>query len=185
MTISTEAPTAMGKTGIAALLLLVLATAPAWAHRINLFATAEGDRIKGVVTFGGGGKGAGLTVRAKGPDGALLGEAATGPDGGFSLPVGSRMDHLLTVDLDDGHAATFVVKAEEFPVTLPAGDAARIPPGAGDLELAVARQIAPLRAQIAAYEERIRWHDVLGGIGYILGLAGIAFFLLGRRAPRP
>lgn len=53
---------------------------------------------------------------------------------------------------------------------------------------AVREQVQPLREQIEGYEERRRLHDILGGIGYIVGVAGIAFYFLGvsrRRARGP
>jgi nickel transport protein len=42
--------------------------------------------------------------------------------------------------------------------------------------LAVARQIGPLRQELAASRERLRLQDVLGGIGYIIGLAGLTLW---------
>lgn len=49
---------------------------------------------------------------------------------------------------------------------------------------AVASQVNPLREQIAAYEDRLRLHDILGGIGWIVGVAGLGFFLLARKETR-
>jgi len=49
------------------------------------------------------------------------------------------------------------------------------------IEQAVHRQIAPLARKIEQMEERLRWSDVLGGIGYIVGLTGMGFYLLGMR----
>lgn len=49
------------------------------------------------------------------------------------------------------------------------------------IDQSIARQIRPLREQLDAYQEKIWWHDVLGGIGYILGLGGLAFGLSERR----
>ena len=37
----------------------------------------------------------------------------------------------------------------------------------------------PLREQLDQYEEKTRLHDVIGGLGYIVGLMGIAFYLKG------
>lgn len=48
-------------------------------------------------------------------------------------------------------------------------------------EQAVARQIRPLREQIIAYQEQVRLRDVIGGLGYIIGLAGIAAWWQKRR----
>lgn len=175
-----------------ALALGLMAAWPVQAHRMNLFALAEGPEIRGTLTFSGGGRGAGLPVRIEGPDGGLLAEVRTAGDGTFRFTATRRQDHRLSADSGDGHAAHFLVKAEELPASLPAGQGAPPVPAAepapaapsSDLEAAIARQIAPLRLQIEAYEQRIRWHDALGGIGYILGLAGITFFFLGRK-PRP
>jgi nickel transport protein len=50
------------------------------------------------------------------------------------------------------------------------------------VEDAVARQVGPLREQLQAYEDKVRLHDVLGGIGYILGLAGLALWWRSRNA---
>lgn len=53
------------------------------------------------------------------------------------------------------------------------------------IEEAVHRQIQPLARKIEQMEDRIRWSDVLGGIGYILGLTGMGFYLLGMRRSGP
>jgi nickel transport protein len=48
------------------------------------------------------------------------------------------------------------------------------------------RQIEAMRVQIDQSEHRLRLHDLLGGIGYILGLAGLGFYLKTRpRNPTP
>lgn len=49
-----------------------------------------------------------------------------------------------------------------------------------ELELAVARQIAPLREELAAERDARRLQDILGGLGYICGLFGLAFWWKGR-----
>jgi nickel transport protein len=46
---------------------------------------------------------------------------------------------------------------------------------------AVSKQIRPLREQLEGYEEKIRLHDILGGIGYIIGLMGLGYFLGARK----
>ena len=74
------------------------------------------------------------------------------------------------------------------PTEEPMDDGTLEPPSAGtaagSLEEKVdnlTRQITELRKQINRYEERKRFHDVLGGIGYIVGLSGLAFYFLGVR----
>jgi nickel transport protein len=40
----------------------------------------------------------------------------------------------------------------------------------------VAREVNPLREQLDAFQESVGWRDVMGGLGYIFGLAGVAYF---------
>ena len=42
-------------------------------------------------------------------------------------------------------------------------------------------EVAALRRQLAAYEQTTRVRDVLGGLGFLAGIAGAAFYFLGRR----
>jgi nickel transport protein len=49
---------------------------------------------------------------------------------------------------------------------------------------AVARQLRPLREQINDYEDQIRLRDIVGGIGYIIGIAGLTVALRNRRRER-
>lgn len=190
-----------------ALLLTAAAASPALAHKIKIFATAEGTTITGYVYFPGGSRPAGAPVTVTGPDGSVLAEMTTDADGAFRYEAVRRMDHTFTVDTGDGHRGSFLVRAAQLPRSLP-GDAA---PGAiaGDftaggggaaagaaggalaafdaemledtIARAVAREVNPLREQLEAYEEKVRLHDILGGLGWIAGLTGIAFYILARR----
>ena len=45
----------------------------------------------------------------------------------------------------------------------------------------MARQLAGLRADLDRYKNELRLRDVLGGVGYILGIMGIVFYFLGVR----
>lgn len=169
--------------GFSAFLGLWLLAAPAQAHKLKVFASAEGGDIVGSAYFAGGDKAVGLPGRILGADGSLVATFATGPDGTFRQGVAARMDHTVAVESDDGHAAQFTIPAAEFPSTLPEGKMAAAPAGdTAALEAAIARQIRPLREQLDAYEERIRLHDLMGGIGTIFGLFGCWAWLRSRRA---
>lgn len=171
--------------------VLLLWAAPAQAHKLRLFVTVEGTALVGSAYFSGGGKAMGGAGMAQAPDGSVLERFATAEDGSFRLTARARMDHILSVDSGDGHVATVVVAAEELPASLPMGPASRgrdaaapdLPPGTGmeAVEAAVARQIRPLRQQLDAYEDKVRLHDVLGGIGTIFGVFGIAAWIAARR----
>ncbi|CAA7626169.1 conserved exported hypothetical protein [Candidatus Terasakiella magnetica] len=172
---------------------LLLAAAPAQAHKLKVFATAEGAWISGTAYFSGGAKAMGIDGTVQAPDGMVLGTLKTDAGGGFGYEARTRMDHTLILDGGDGHAARAVIAAAELPASLPEGMAgAVLPPPARPvaagadidtdaIEAAVARQIRPLRQQLDAYEERVRLHDLLGGVGVIFGIFGLAAWLSARR----
>lgn len=177
---------------IAAVLVLVAAS-PALAHKMKVFASATGAAISGYVYFNGDSRAIATKVSVVGADGSTVFEGLTDDTGQFSFPATRRMDHVISVDGNDGHVASFTITAAELPDTLPAAasasvvtptraapvEAASVEVASGDLrsfiDQSIARQIRPLREQIDAYQEKIWWHDVIGGIGYIAGLAGLAF----------
>jgi nickel transport protein len=195
---------------------LLLFVPPAAAHKVKLFATAEGPDIHGYAYYTTGGVPKDATVQVQDRDGNLLAEVTTGAEGQFTFTATERRDYQFALELADGHRASFTVTAAELPDSLPAADTqpARQPPtdhtptpasprppeeaaaaaqqilvdNTAPVEIAVEEierlveqavnnQIRPLREQLEHYEEKIRLHDILGGIGYILGLMGLwAFF---------
>ena len=125
--------------------------------------------------------------------------------GNFDYRVERRMTYRVVADSLDGHQAVWTLQADEFSPSLPAAEEAerrdaaagtqtRPPPataeGAGvstrslteaELERTVARQIRPLREALRDHDEQVRLRDILGGIGYIVGLAGLGLWWSRRR----
>lgn len=50
--------------------------------------------------------------------------------------------------------------------------------------LPLTKQLSQLRAQLDQQQERKRFQDILGGVGYLVGLAGIASYMAARRKER-
>lgn len=177
------------------LIVMICFSQSLWAHGLNLFVAAEGDLIRGRVSFGDGHGADGAVIKISDEDGHPVAEISPDHDGSFTYKAVTREDHLVTADSRDGHVIKRWVKAEMLsdhlhePETEPhdhehASDQHMI----GDEEMAafrleqvVARQITPLREEIAAYQAQVRLRDILGGLGYIVGLAGLALWLKGRR----
>jgi nickel transport protein len=67
------------------------------------------------------------------------------------------------------------------PVPRPALDSVLDPALAAAIESAVARQVRPLREELAEARARARMQDVIGGIGYIVGVAGLVLWWTARR----
>lgn len=162
----------------AAAQILFLALAfPAEAHKLKVFATAEGAAIIGSAYFAGGGKAMGAEGSLQAPDGTQEARFTTAEDGSFRVQARAGADHTIVVDAGDGHVARFEMRAEDG---APAPSAAPAP-GLDAVEAAVARQIRPLREQLDAYEDRVRLHDLMGGIGTIFGLFGVFAWISSRR----
>jgi len=174
----------------------------AFAHKIHVFATADGAEISGSVYFSGGGEAAGVAVEVLGPEGAPLGRVTTDGDGEFTWRAAFRADHTFSAETPDGHGASYTVSAAELPDSLPpfAGgssvsvEAAPVQEAAsaaaasdGDLAARIellGKQVREMRRQLDRFQERRSLQDILGGVGYIIGVAGVAFYLAARRESR-
>jgi nickel transport protein len=196
---------------------VLLASAPALAHKLNLFAAADGRRIEGEVYFAGGGKAADVSVLVQSTAGKTLAELRSGADGSFAYDAEAPMAYLIVAETPDGHRAQWRIGAAELAGAFaPTGDGgaagssvaaeaadtgessidppparqtgtnasegALDPAMAAAIERAVARQVRPLREEALAAREAVQFRDVLGGIGYILGLAGLGLWWRCRRA---
>lgn len=184
------------------LLALSLAGRPVLAHQIQVFAFADGDRIEGSAYFVGGGAAPGVVVRVLDAQGRSLAEPVPDSEGGFSYRAEAPVDHLVVAETGDGHRAEWRVSAAElapgFPGVLaegmePASPGAELAPKDAPvdpelvalIEQAVARQVRPLRQELLAAQGQARLRDILGGIGYILGLAGLLAWWRSRRSRGP
>lgn len=173
-----------------AVMLMCLCAGGAWGHGVELFALVDGTQITGNFRYPDGTPIADARIRAFDPNGALLAEATTDAEGHFALPVTRHCDHELIGDAGEGHRGAFTVAASELPLE-PAAEVGETGSGAAApadldarIERAVARQVAPLRQQLFDYEHAIRLRDLVGGIGYVFGVAGIVV-LVNHRGKRP
>jgi nickel transport protein len=190
---------------------LLVSPEPARAHKMYIFARFQAETIRGNVYFRGNTPAGGVTVEAFDPAGQKVGQTQTDEQGEFTLPIRPNGELRLIATTADGHAAepfTLAVGegAEEFPLVVPGpGEPQPGPSGSetpqspqhrpaatperkaleATIEAAVSRQVSPLRKQIAQFkremQDQITFRDYVGGIGYILGLTGLAFYFLGVR----
>jgi len=183
------------------LLFAQLLASPALAHRVNVFAVAENGVLVGEGYFSGGGKAMDSLVEVLDPSGAVLAQGRTGADGSFSIPLPAAFAPPLRVVLKagEGHQGDYTLTAQDLGQPAPASPAAApsgppvsapVPPMddarlSALVERAVARavpgiveeKLAPLRLQLARMAEQdqsARLRDIVGGLGWIIGLVGIA-----------
>ena len=173
------------------------------AHRLNLWGQVEQDgTVNGRAYLSGGGEAKNTEVQVFGPAGQRLGQATTDSLGRFVFQAAYRCDHEFVVDTGDGHRATFRIEAAQFPDNLPLtptasaaehrNDQAAGSTGGATVQLSeaemtelveriVQKHVSPLRQQVQSCHDEVRLHDVLGGIGYIIGVTGLSFYFLAYR----
>ncbi len=143
--------------------LLLCAALPAAAHGLYVSAHAEGGEVVGQAEYSDRSPAAGLFVEVLEATGSgVLAEGVSGDDGRFRIAVPERTAYRVAVEGDEGHRAE--------------ASAVRVVAGATDADA-----LRLLREDIARLENRIRLQDILGGIGYIVGLAGLAAWFMARR----
>lgn len=205
-------------------LTAVMPTDSAFAHRLNISAWLDNDKI--IVESSSGPKepavNAEVVVYDKDTQKELV-KGKTGPDGRFvfAVPNVVREGHGLTIAVNagQGHQGSWSMSASELyaAASLTAGfDQARLeedarnkgagqapasalasqniamPGSAGNMpdkdELkgiihdALEVQLAPIRQQIAAQKSGgISLVEIIGGLGWIMGLVGVALFFMAKR----
>ncbi|MBU4565970.1 MAG: hypothetical protein KMY53_01000 [Desulfarculus sp.] len=187
----------------AVLFALILALAgAAQAHRISVYAYVEDGQIKGEGYMPGGGKVSNQQVQVLDAGGKVLAEAKTSPEGAFSLPLPQAKPPLtLVLSAGAGHRATYKLSAADLGVAATAAKAApasAAPTAAKPVAQAVAagqdlgpqikkaveQAVAPLRAQLAEMALRsneVSLKDIVGGLGWIVGLLGLAAYMKARK----
>jgi nickel transport protein len=186
------------------LLLLTVLAAPAQAHRVNVFAWVEGGTVYGEAAFSGGKPAVNSLVAVlDAATGEELLSLSTDAEGKFSFPVPKAAkergsDLKIALQAGMGHADMWVVKAAEFGAARPEG-ASKSPTITADSAKAAKAisqaQLDELSASVRALERQVGemaqilarqsdagpgLREILGGIGYILGLIGVAAYVRSR-----
>ncbi|MBO9409205.1 cobalt ABC transporter permease [Shimia sp. R9_1] len=181
--------------------VLVLSPLPALAHKVIAGVFPSGDAIEGELGFSNGDMAEDQEVVVTGPDGTELGRTMTDADGFFVFTPSSPVAHTFFADLGAGHIAEVTMPTEEVAEIL--GVAAEIvdpAPAAlsgsnisgvtvaslseeerAAIAQTVRDEMRPLRREIAAYREHNDFQSILGGIGYIVGLFGLGFYIAARK----
>ena len=120
----------LGKSAL--LFCLLLLPVSVFAHKVNIFASAEGNVITGYVYYTGGGNPKQATLVVEDQQGNRLGEVETDENGEFSFSAETRQNHLFILELADGHRASFTVKAEELPESLATAESSALQPRSAD-----------------------------------------------------
>ncbi len=184
------------------MLLMGLLPLPASAHKMNVFAWAGDELIYGEAKFSGGRAAKDITIKVEdAQSGTGLLTTRTDGQGKFQFPppeqaVRKQLDLLIIADAEDGHRAEWPLPAEEYLVasaeaeqSAASSDSTRpVTAGLDEAQIRrivqdeVNRQLAHVRQALAEERGRkIAPQDILGGIGCIIGLAGLFAWLRSRK----
>lgn len=199
------------RTLIVSLLMGLYMTTPCFAHKVRIFAWEEDGRILTESKFSGGRPAKQVAITVIDSDsGEQLLSGSTDDAGNFAfqLPSSTAQSLEIIVDGGDGHKNSWVheISPRQPPQSqVVAANIAEDPPnsppslptdtpGQGSLTREEAEKIftsvleaklAPIRKTLAENAEKgTTLQDILGGIGYILGIAGIASYIQSRKNNR-
>lgn len=194
----------------------LLLTQYAFAHRVNVFAWAEGDTVFVESKFAAGRKVNGGKIIVVDSKGVELLTGKTNAEGEFSFKIPQKTDLKIILEAGMGHRAEWTIPVSEMESAAPAADkpaaktsddresaadgekrpdeqsAAATPvlntgPSLTEIQAAVEKaldqKLRPLFKMMAESTQKgptIR--DIFGGIGYIIGLVGIAAYFRYRKS---
>jgi nickel transport protein len=157
-----------------------------------------GDKIRGSAYFSKGVKAKNLKVAIFTEDGTAAGETYTDVNGEFSFLPTLKTGYRLEISAPDGHKAEYFIARPALSGTLPKPDQSlpgQQPAVPADqdqsaangrlseqkLAAEISRQLFPLQQQLDELRHQTGFRDLIGGIGYIVGIAGLIAFYLARK----
>lgn len=179
------------------------------AHGVFIYAWAEGGNICTESYFSEDDKVRGGTVTMRNAAGEILGETPTDEAGRACFPAPETATALrFVVDAGQGHRAEYAMPEAEVAAAsaartaqsapaASAGDAARVKPGAPAASAPALDEVRlrelireELQAQLAPFGQRLAqatapkkpgFREIVGGLGWIAGLAALGHFAMSRR----
>jgi len=200
----------MGRVSVSALaMILSIVSTPAVAHRLNIFVYPEGDRINLESYFSGGAPCQDSQVKVLNKEGEVVADGKTDTEGKWSFNPGSSTGLKVVVEAGEGHRAEYRLTADDYPEGLAENLAeeatasapvaaetgtetfpAQTAPGGAALsatevehivDKVLERKLAPIRRSMAkAAIHEPGFTEILGGIGYIIGLFGLGAYFMAR-----
>jgi len=184
------------------IMVYIAGTGSVWAHRVILFAWVEGDRVFTESKFSGGKRVKQGDVIVYDSEGNQLLEGKTDDKGEFSFGVPKKTSLKIVLIAGMGHRGEWTIPVSELedvagPQTkiTPSQKAVRKKTGKQPeishlssneirltVEEAIDKRLKPvMKILVELRENRPTFRDIFGGIGYILGLLGVAAYFNYRR----
>jgi nickel transport protein len=165
----------------------------ALAHKLNLFAFAEGDAVSVEGYFADGKKAQNSAVKVLDSSGKVLVEGVTDDQGKYSFKIPQKTDLKIVLNAGMGHQGEFAMSAAELGDRSAAASESAVvettataPVASSELEAtvhrAVSEAIKPLVRELTESQQKASISEMVGAIGYIFGLLGLFAFYKARQA---
>ncbi len=164
----------------------------AQAHKIHVFAWISGDTVTVESNFSGNRPLINSNVTVKNNTSGVILLQGIGNEKGiftFAVPAKAReeaTDLLIVVSGSEGHQSEWLIPAKDYlsdtnpsvpesPAALNTAELKQM------LEELLDQKLAPIKRSLAeSKQEKPDFQDIMGGIGYLLGLAGLVAWLRNR-----
>ncbi|MBQ7608395.1 MAG: hypothetical protein IJU76_10570 [Desulfovibrionaceae bacterium] len=166
------------------LLLALLISQPAQAHRLNIFAQVANDMVVVTTNFGKDRPARNVPVSVRIQDTVVL-SGTTDSSGSFAFPwknLDTSQTLSITANAGEGHIANWTLEPSDFPKEGAKSDDLR-----SIIREEISQAILPLRQELAASTAGPSLKDILGGLGWIVGVTCLLYALQTKRrqTPRP
>ncbi len=186
-------------TAFLTIFILFCCVSPVYAHKVYLFAWTEGDTIYTESYFSGDRKVQDGTVKVFNMEGKELLNGKTNDKGEFSFKIPEIADLKIVLESSMGHGAEYLFKKSEFSAgQAPAAQKVSISDEQEKASVQIASDNNQLRKEIdAALDEKLKpvirelaklredkkpgVTEIIGGIGYILGIMGIIAYMKSKK----
>ena len=182
-------------------LVIIMMDVSVFAHKVNIFTYVEGDKVYTESYFNDGKKCVDSKIEVFDNQGNILLEGLTDEEGMFSFEIPSEdvidgdLKVVLTASM--GHRAEYIIRADELrdvaelieekleePVTVlsPEVSSFDLKEIQSLIEDALDKKLEPIMREIKkSQEDRISTTEIIGGVGYIIGIFGIIAYFLSRK----
>ena len=206
-----QADKKMGMGCLAFTIIFFLVTGTAAAHKVTVFAWVEDDTVHTESKFSGGRHAKNSEIVVFGTEENELVRGLTDDQGAFSFKIPQKTSLRVVLKAGMGHQAEWMIPAEEVGGDALAEQSTELTPAAAseslpavkspdpptltealpqiskaDIRMAVEealdKKLTPLMKMLrASQEQKPSLTDIIGGIGYIIGLIGIAAYFNSKR----
>jgi len=182
-------------------LIIIMINISAFAHKVNIFAYVEGGRVYTESYFSDGKKCIESKIEVFNNQGNKLLEGLTDGEGEFSFEVSPEDGDLrIVLTAGMGHRAEYSISADEIrgsaglikeepeePVSLisPETSLVDLKEIQSIIEDTLDEKLKPIMREMKeikkSQEDKISPTEIIGGIGYIIGIFGIVAYFLSRK----